>query len=492
MDTASDLKFTARKRYDSSIVNPRTVGHIHELVKAVEASKPEEVAEAIEANKDNHRELELLLFAQDILIRKITRQIQEERVKARQLMEQDAADKRYHDDLIVADAEGDDAVVTVADVMEKAEEHMRDILATFNKEAEAEERYARMVVGHKELQRMTFDSVTGNRYTKTFLSLQALNKEHKENRIQLDTATDFDTYKAIKDREVTVQKERQLLAKELLVMRRVIHKNKPTIMATFNELQQQNKEFAKQLQVHRHAKNIAGSRYETLSKLMERLYEKDPNQVVADKAVHRAVTRKDKLYGTIPLQKLPRYRYYTPGTGVAEKKLEEFIVIGKNKVDPKLDIPQQVMAIRIGDPIVNGKVPVYNISLMAHKRTQGGRYMRILDVRQTSRTANLYKEKESFRTQKTAHTERVLSGKPKRIPASKVNFSPVIITHDQPKVEGRLVQKVANAIKDPRARDVSRDNIATGRTQNLWHDQEESTQTEMQRTEEKLKQGWSL
>lgn len=482
----------------SKIKKPKTREVIHELIRTVDYVYTEDDDTTEDSNSDkfedqreleekikkinNKHQLELVLFAYDVVIRKTAKELQKEQLAlhAKQAMQKEM-DRQNQDGAEEAfEITNNPMVITVGDVLKRIDEKM-EMEAIKAKEAQVKlEAVTPLIKSKKEIHKNVFDIVTDGKYSKLHKAYLDSYKEVRllKHAFKTTQVSNFEEYKKRLHEITTAERKKQELSNSC---RELHNKLQTTLCFTkerhMNDLINENTsniELRNRLEtaVKTHRKNHQF--YYNKNKI---LFDERPDRVLFAEKLPTEVSLFNKLEGKIPLRELEKvisFKQFNNGKSIKE----QYVIIPNSK--KQIDGKTTVQAIKINDVTFQGKASIYNVEIMQAQTKQNIPYVKVGAVEKTKGMVRLYEYRE-YKKSGAKKMERVVN-KNKTVNTAKQYGS----------VSERVKQKtlgVLNAIIDELSK---QENI--GKIDNLWYenDYSRSEKTEFEKTEDRIKRGWSL
>lgn len=484
--------------------NPKVCEHIRSMIETISNEDPDndtsdssiptpkEVAE-----NANETELDYIIFAHDAAVRRLAREIQKER-KALLEKRKEEVKKAVAEEEATANRvayENEAIVVTVGDVINGFEDKMVAALDFYKKQWEQQTLLEASIMDQKTMHTHIHNVMSKGEWEKERKALRALNKEYASLK-SIESRTDkYNTpmaYKKALDYRADVLQKRRQSAKQLLAIRRYLREGgRFEKEAIAKQITDTNQQAIKASEMLRRKAEKASRAYRFYYKKASELFETPPDTVLFAEALPQEVRLSDKLYGQIPLYKLPKVARIIPSE---VRQMEQFVVIADHKETQdqgstkpiKESGERTVEAVKINSTVTQGQADVYAVTLMPKKTADGRDYYTIKEVAPTKKRVRLYEytpRNTSAKQLRKNIVNKLKEKTPRAVKPHPIRTSSSVLPMHK---KGNIIGKIVNDMMKP---------TAAGRNQNLWYDNDhdrEEEQSEMQKTEERIKRGWSL
>jgi hypothetical protein len=432
--------------------NPKTMEHIQERIQQFdnETDKPETSEELDPKTMDNKEQM-VVRFALDAVVRKAARELQQERAKLYEQIEENAMQEE-------AEAmRKDPAVITVSDLQEWLTDKLHVGHDNQAKQLQEYRKIRAVIMDGPAIERKVLETIFKGKYeynrkayAKAAKELIDTKKMEKELLAMHDPTKDTDLA-MLYIKEDRLEEERTRIGRELGMMRTARNGKFKGEAAKLTQAMIKESEANKKL---------AGKAYAQMKKAKEQTaiyqeaYDKikglDPGKVLFDKNLPKQLERWHKIDGQHPIGKLKMY--VLQGEIYAE-------------LPPTLtNDDTRFYAVKLGDDVDRGKVPLYVI--------QKGPDSKLTGILSTDKTAKIYKTRKDYN--KAYHTV-----------SQQQKFTPIKIeqARQMQSIEKRLA-KLADEIVGPEKEAVLRGN---------WTEKPyEYPKDEVERAEEDMYKGWNL
>jgi len=341
----------------STYRNPAAMQKIMDRIEQTdhEANSPE-TNEEIDISSLSSKEKNILVFANDVLLRQVARQIQQERLRLQK--EQDAEKANFE----AAEIMEEPLIITIGDVYSYLEETTSNYQKLANDKLVAYKALKPKLLNDQQLRLAAQDKAFNHQYVKT---RKAYAKSTKElNRIKTMATSLYgvpdkthelaECSKKIK----LLTEERNLLGKQLNGYRRVINNEaKEKIDDIFNGLQQENVE--KRLQSNRLYTEYLffKKQVDKYSEAAQKLGTENMDTILFTDKLPATLNRKCKIDGIEPISKLKTIVYKGDSYALLDH-LPTPVNTAKN-----IDNNYTVTAVKLGDNISRGTVPKYELQI---------------------------------------------------------------------------------------------------------------------------------
>ena len=429
-------------KMDTIYRNPELIKEIDAKIKQYELGIPDKKP----LKEMNFIERNISLYAKDLILRRAARQIQWNQKKRTEQYNRDRAQEEIKNIL------ESPAVVTVKDIQEYLQEKIKTTQEQIKKNNN-EYRKIRSTIAKKEwYHSMVLQKMTNNEYQKRRKAYTEAENKYKEEAAKDESMLDPSI--------INFQEKYIRYTMNLRKLKTDAEQKKASFESLKQDCMERKEEYEKTLeeikneneQKEREAKKIL-AKTNALKKevLVSEEILKDfknirPDTIIFSEPIPKQLTRDNRVNGTIPVKKLPANSF----------KGRIYYIIEGDK--------ESVKGIRIGDDIIEGQVPVYQIE---RKKDDDNRY-HITKVRPTEQKQLLYKNKNTITSDGLKKYEAAPS------PA---------IAKAAAQQEQRQKSALSNTIdkmikhKDPILR-------------LRWNEKENKETNEMEEAEKKLYEGW--
>ena len=373
---------------------PERMEHIQELVQSFteatyDSLKEQQLEETIQRLEDDEQERSMILFAQDQALRNLARQIREEekkeleeaRNRALRMLEQQQKEERK-EELNTAPwvINGQDIITYIHEEKEKLKEETEILYRKYNMLFTPK-------MSEKETKQLALNSMTNGRYERLRREYEAVKQTYdasvaEENKYLKDTSA------GAAERYGNYLTERNKIKEE-------VDKKEKDFREIENYLQEDGrKEIIEQVakrifkeNERKHAEHV---------KTFKQIIEYQNRQLVYDKHINEQenkklsvyvqgtmlpnkVTRKESLYGAIPIRTLP----------VIVSNNTQYVLLNNDDLSNK----DKVRAIKYNDTTKEGSAKIYELTLREDEIT---RRKRIESVEETNGKIPLYQSYSSF------------------------------------------------------------------------------------------------
>lgn len=475
-----------------TVKNPKTRELIRDMIKQIDSdetnnSESDSSAENKENNIDlesnDTKRLELLIFAYDAVIRKTAREIQKERkllrekeakLQAQNIKEEAATNEEL-------DVQNNPMVITVGDVIKRIDEKM-------NLESSAvEENRAKLLLvedkirNKKSIHKEVFNLVTDGAYTdihkayfESYKQVRLLKHDLKEN-----PPTNFEEYKERNNALLKAEKERAELRKSVkLIHHELKHENRFAKERYLKEMLNQNNQYIEEAKTLKSNIDRHRRTHQFYYHKVKEMFDERPDKVIFAEKLPAEVSLYNRYEGKIALRDLKKVVHFNKDSN-GKSIREQYAIIPHSKGEK--EGRTTVQAIKIGDPVFQGKAPIYELEVSPGKSKLGIDYIKVDAAIKTDKAARLYEYREYVLTKKENTSNKNPSIK-----------APSINTMESKHISPSFVDKTTK-ILNKTIDEITKDE-ATGKTDNLWYENDDyrSEKTEFEQAEERIKRGWSL
>ena len=373
---------------------PERMEHIQELVKSFteatyDSLKEQQLEETIQRLEDDEQERSMILFAQDQALRNLARQIREEekkeleeaRNRALRMLEQQQQEERK-EELNTAPwvINGQDIITYIHEEKEKLKEETEILYRKYNMLFTPK-------MSEKEAKQLALNSMTNGRY-------ERLRREY-ESAKKIYDASVAEENKYLKDTSAgAAERYGNYLTKRNKIKEEVDKKEKD-----FREIENYLQEDGRKEIIEQVAERIFKEnerKHAEHVKTFKQIIEYQNKQLVYDKHINEQeskklsvyvqgtmlpnkVTRKESLYGAIPIRTLP----------VIVSNNTQYVLLDNEDLSNK----DKVRAIKYNDTTKEGSAKIYELTLREDEIT---RRKRIESIEETNGKIPLYQSYSSF------------------------------------------------------------------------------------------------
>ena len=480
------------------VKNPKTRETIREMIRQIDSEEIDDSESDSSSEKENNnlsaksndsKQLELLIFAYDAVIRKTAREIQKERKALREkqakLQQQQIEEEAVANEEI--DLSTNPMVITVGDVIKRLDEKMELESVAVKENQEKLHIVESKIQNKKAIHKEVFNLVTDGEYTKlhkayfeSYKQVRLLKHDLKEN-----PASNFEEYKVRNDALQKAERERAELRKSVKLLHHNLNNENRFIkerhlkeMTTANN---QYIETSKVLQsnIEKHRRTHQFYYYK-----IKPLFDERPDRVLFAEKLPTEVSLYNRYEGKIALRDLKKVIQFTKDSN-GKTIRQQFAIIPHTKSERNNQLT--VQAIKIGEPVFQGKTAIYELEVSPGKSKQGINYIKVDSAIKTSKQARLYEYRDYTDKIKDKYKESNRDMPPLQFRDPTINHNNDF-KHVSQSFADKTV-KILNKTIDEFTKDE-----ATGKTDNLWYENESygSEKTEFEQTEERIKRGWSL
>ena len=315
-------------------------------------TKPIENMDYVERN--------VTLYAKDAVLRRAARKVQQER---KQQIKRFLKDKTEEEAKSIRESP---VVITVGDMKEYFSKKAEDIFEQIQKEEEKYNQERKSILNKKWYNAEALQRMTNGEYQKKRKAAQEAKRIYEEANAKDESMMDrsipnwqekYFEYNMdkIKKRTITEEKQKELtnLINECQIGR------KEEYEATLKAIEKENEQKSSNAKKSYGKIKILEKEEEACHEILKDFDKADPETILFSEPIPKQLTRNDRVDGTIPVKKFQACGY---------KGNIYYIIEGEN---------EQVKGIRIGDDIIEGQVPVYQIERKKEDNryhiTRGGR-----------------------------------------------------------------------------------------------------------------------
>ncbi len=444
--------------------NPTTMQKIMERVEQIDhAADFPETSEEIDIASLSPQEQTVVVFANDIVIRKVARQIQQERLR---LQKEQAATKAKNE---AADLMEEPLIISIGDVYSYLEETAIQYRKQADDKLAAYKALKPQIISDQQLLLIAQNKACNNQYDKARKDYaQAAKKlqHEKEAAASLYGISDRTHELAAYSKKIKLlTEERNLLGKQLSDYRHIINgEAKEIIDDIFETLQRENAE--KQLQ-----SKCLYIEYLSLKKQADKFNEatqklstENMDTILFSDKLPATLHRKCKIDGIQPVSKLKVLVH----NGDSYALLEQLPALTDKAANP--ETPYVITAVKLGDTVKRGTVPKYRLQVIPKSNNKWTVHDASIQTKDDSspELVRIYARHES-------KGQNIASQRPLHpvLQAARAQKSQAILAHISSLAE-KLIAKEKGVRLDAR-----------------WNTESEATD-KAKVAEEKMYQGWSL
>lgn len=340
IEEAELLNRTPAPHLGNAYKNPAILERIMKKIDETDAKADEAADGFMEQEKEENlsiQEQKIQLFANDVVIRQVTKQIQQERLRLKK--EQQAKKAIAEAEEIKQEA----MIITTDDIckhldtkINEFEEKAAENLAVF-KTAQ------KNILSEQRLELLAKDKMFNNNYSKDIKQYDKLSKELKQINSILPTL--YGKADKIKELSSLSRKSQELSSSRTKIGKRIsaykieLTTNHEKYTSILNQLKKENEDAIsknKILYTRYKYDMLQVQKYKTA---LDKLAKEDKNTIIFSDKISSKLEHKNKLNGITPLKDLP---------SITNNNNTYFIIDKNNN-----------KAVKIGDDITQGKVPVY-------------------------------------------------------------------------------------------------------------------------------------
>lgn len=326
--------------------NPAVMERIMTEIDETDAKADEAADGFMEQEKDEDlsiQELKIKLFANDVVIRQVARQLQQERARLKK--EQQAEKARIEAEELQHEA----MVITTGDVCEYLDTKITEFDKKAAEKLAAFKAAQKNVLDDKRLELLAKDKMFDGNYSKDMRQYSTINKELNRVKIVLPTLygqkDKLQELAALSRKNNELTKKRNEIGKRIGSYKTELTNNTERYNAILSKLKKQNEEAIiknKALYSRYKYDMLQTQKYKSVQK---KLSKEQADTILFSEKIASQLGHKNKLNGTTFIKDLP--------FAVNNNNIY-FFTEQKNNI---------VKAVKIGDDIVKGKVPVYYLKV---------------------------------------------------------------------------------------------------------------------------------
>ena len=326
--------------------NPAVMERIMTEIDETDAKADEAADGFMEQEKDEDlsiQELKIKLFANDVVIRQVARQLQQERARLKK--EQQAEKARIEAEELQHEA----MVITTGDVCEYLDTKITEFDKKAAEKLAAFKAAQKNVLDDKRLELLAKDKMFDGNYSKDIRQYSTINKELNRVKIVLPTLygqkDKLQELAALSRKNNELTKKRNEIGKRIGSYKTELTNNTERYNAILSKLKKQNEEAIiknKALYSRYKYDMLQTQKYKSVQK---KLSKEQADTILFSEKIASQLGHKNKLNGTTFIKDLP--------FAVNNNNIY-FFTEQKNNI---------VKAVKIGDDIVKGKVPVYYLKV---------------------------------------------------------------------------------------------------------------------------------
>ena len=393
MDEADLFDRVPSPHLGSSYRNPKIMERIEERIRKVDI-KNDEADDSDIASVGNMSEQEktIAYFANDFVMRKIARIIQNERL----LMQKEIEEKRLQED--AAEIISEPYIITLGDIYDAVAEKAEAAATTTEEKLSIYRAQKKALRDKTSLLRAAERAVLGNRLSelkKAYAeNAKALEKARKERNMLIGVPGKIHELASYGHRiEVLTQKQKKI-GYALRIEKEAAENRKDEIDKVLQEMQIENQSKEQTAKKSYKEYLVAKNAEKDLSELMQRLKDEQRNTVIFSERLPKALTRRMKLYGKERIGNLKFRVLQGQSFAILPNKQGQSFAILPNKKDAQTNI---IFAVRLGDDIKDGCVPLYELRETSSERTGKPR----LTAYRTDKKMPLYDANKSKKDKET-------------------------------------------------------------------------------------------
>lgn len=340
IEEAELLNRTPAPHLGNAYKNPAILERIMKKIDETDAKADEAADGFMEQEKEENlsiQEQKIQLFANDVVIRQVAKQIQQERLRLK---------KEQQTKKAIAEAEEikqEAMIITTDDIckhldtkINEFEEKAAENLAVF-KAAQ------KNILSEQRLELLAKDKMFNNNYSKDIKQYDKLSKELKQINSILPTlygkADKIKELSSLSKKSQELSSSRTKIGKRISAYKIELTTNHEKYTSILNQLKKENEDTIsknKILYARYKYDMLQVQKYKTA---LDKLSKEDKNTIIFSDKISSKLEHKNKLNGITPLKDLP---------SITNNNNTYFIIDKNNN-----------KAVKIGDDIIQGKVPVY-------------------------------------------------------------------------------------------------------------------------------------
>ena len=393
MDEADLFDRVPSPHLGSSYRNPKIMERIEERIRKVDI-KNDEADDSDIASVDNMSEQEktIAYFANDFVMRKIARIIQNERL----LMQKEIEEKRLQED--AAEIMSEPYIITLGDIYDAVAEKAEAAATTTEEKLSIYRAQKKALRDKTSLLRAAERAVLGNRLSELKKAysenVKALEKARKERNMLIGVPGKIHELASYGHRIETLTQKQKKIGYALRIEKESAENRKDEIDKVLQEMQIENQSKEQTAKKSYKEYLVAKNAEKDLSELMQRLKDEQRNTVIFSERLPKALTRRMKLYGKERIGNLKFRVLQGQSFAILPNKQGQSFAILPNKKDAQTNI---IFAVRLGDDIKDGCVPLYELRETSSERTGKSR----LTAYRTDKKMPLYDANKSKKDKET-------------------------------------------------------------------------------------------
>lgn len=358
-EEAELLNRTPAPHLGSAYRNPQTMQLIMECIKQVddEAENPAKNAEDTDINNASKQEQNIMIFSNDVVIRKVAREIQQERLRLHREQSQEVA--RYE----AAEIEKEPLIITVENVYSYIDDQVNHYQQVADDKLAAYKVLKSGILSDEKIRLAAQESAFDGQYEKTrkeYAKIAQKLKSLKQKATTLYGISDKTHELAIYGRAIKdLTNKRNLLGKQINYYKSAIHgSHKEAIAEILRNLQAKNTE--KKI----HAKNfyaeysMAKNQARKYAAALEKLKNKEMDTILFSDKLPPRLNWRCKIDGIKPIFKMPMMVF----KGETYAILSSLPTAGASN-NENVEKYCLVNAVKMDDDIIRGKVPLHELKL---------------------------------------------------------------------------------------------------------------------------------
>lgn len=340
IEEAELLNRTPAPHLGNAYKNPAILERIMKKIDETDAKADEAADGFMEQEKEENlsiQEQKIQLFANDVVIRQVAKQIQQERLRLK---------KEQQTKKAIAEAEEikqEAMIITTGDICKHLDTKINEFEEKATENLAVFKAAQKNILSEQRLELLAKDKMFNNNYSKDIKQYDKLSKELKQINSILPTL--YGKADKIKELCSLIRKRRELNSSRTKIGKRInaykteLTTNNEKYNSILNQLKKENEDSISKNKIlyARYKHNMLQvQKYKTA---LDKLTKEDKNTIIFNDNISSKLEYKNKLNGITPLIDLPSI--------VNNNNIYFIFDQNKNK------------AVKIGDDIIQGKVPVY-------------------------------------------------------------------------------------------------------------------------------------
>lgn len=438
IEEAELLNRTPAPHLGNAYKNPAILEHIMEKIDETDAKADEAADGFIEQEKEENlsiQEQKIQLFANDVVIRQVAKQIQQERLRLK---------KEQQTKKAIAEAEEikqEAMIITTGDICK----HLDTKINEFEKKAAENlavfKAAQKNILNEQRLELLAKDKMFNDNYSKDIKQYDKISKELKQINSILPTlygkADKIKELSSLSKKSQELSSSRTKIGKRISAYKIELTTNHEKYTSILNQLKKENEDAISENKILYARYKYDMLQVQKYKTALDKLAKEDKDTIIFSDKISSKLEHKNKLDGITSLKDLPSIT----------NNNNTYFIIDKNKNK----------AVKIGDDIIQGKAPVYYLKTDNTK----------ISIQKSNEFAYLYARKEQI----------------SNISQKKLNNHPIIQeAHKQQQTS--LTDKISKIADHIVNNDIKQ-------TQAKWQENEQTTD-KTKLAEKKMYNEWSL